>query len=451
MLIEPFGCVQSRLSVVRNWIREAFTLIELLVVVAIIAILAAMLLPALAAAREKARRASCLNNLNQMGKGFAAYYSDYSSYAPPVPGYNWWSLPTCPVNIFSPTGVGGSGTYSIKLSRDADWMNVYAGIYEHGNRPTIPTYWVIQCPDGQTVGIANVWEDTITPKRVFTGYGKLVDGNYVGDARVFACPTQGNTDLRKTVNIGFGRLEWLGFGAAALQTLGGGDRKSILYGPGKIGNLVGGYNLRSAGWNIYGDKCEPQYNMTDGQYDGYQPWARGGVISSNDNQRKLDNDGFLNYVMPKLSPTSGEPLFKTQKLLGGRALLADAFHRAFAKDDEGARGIDIDYTLQPGIGSVGHRDGYNAVYGDFSGRWYGDPQQRIAYWSYLYGFDSSYKAKGWGYQYFLRAAYWRSLPAYSAANCYNYNCIGKATPTSNEIWHLFDAASGIDVRDSRIQ
>jgi hypothetical protein len=40
-----------------------------------------------------------------------------------------------------------------------------------------------------------------------------------------------------------------------------------------------------------------------------------------------------------------------------------------------------------GAGFLGHRDGYNVLYGDWSARWYGDPQQAIiwhiqGYWDY---------------------------------------------------------------------
>jgi hypothetical protein len=62
-------------------------------------------------------------------------------------------------------------------------------------------------------------------------------------------------------------------------------------------------------------------------------------------------------------------LFKTQKILGGRAIVADAFGKnAF----EGA--------IQPGPGYFAHRDGYNVLYGDWSTHWWGDPLQKFIWW-----------------------------------------------------------------------
>ena len=42
----------------------------------------------------------------------------------------------------------------------------------------------------------------------------------------------------------------------------------------------------------------------------------------------------------------------------------------------------ITWSSSPGNGYYAHRDGYNVLYGDWSVRWYGDPQQKIMYYSW---------------------------------------------------------------------
>ena len=79
---------------------------------------------------------------------------------------------------------------------------------------------------------------------------------------------------------------------------------------------------------------------------------------------------YMGYTKPQVVAEAGCPPFKTQKLLGGRALVSDTFswHN---------KGSGSSLPDEPGLGYYAHREGYNVLYGDWSAKWYGDPDQRI--------------------------------------------------------------------------
>jgi hypothetical protein len=91
------------------------------------------------------------------------------------------------------------------------------------------------------------------------------------------------------------------------------------------------------------------------------------------------------YTRPKITIQYNQPPFKTQKLLSGRALVADSFARGFGYrissnlSTQGSNSLTV-LQEQAGFGFYAHRDGYNVLYGDHSVRWYGDPDQRLMYW-----------------------------------------------------------------------
>jgi len=420
---------------------RAFTLIELLVVVAIIAILAAMLLPALAAAREKARRASCLNNLNQTAKAFESYLGDYGGYFPPAPG--WDPTEMYPftdqgpgpwrMSIYSPTGAGGAGTYSIRIKGFSGIANCFAGVNMYG---TNTNYKGIYFPDGTVKALSEVWDDNVTPKRWVSGYGCLTTGGYMTAEPFFCQSADGLTAGRpKWWVVKGGYSHW---DRGVFKTLGGADGKSLIYGAGQVGHIMGSYFYRNVGFQEKGD----HYRGTDPRY----PWAPRGI---DDPLRYPDNDGFFDYVLPKVYPTPGVPLFKTQKILGGRALMADSFLRVIHWRDAASSDDHkyYDYPTRPGYGQYAHRDGYNALYGDWSGSWYGDPQERIVYWSSYWGKSSTSYAS---YSYFFDYRFWSGYT--SDPNVVVYPLVGLSggTLSAHEVWHQFDLSHRLDDRPTRV-
>jgi hypothetical protein len=75
-------------------------------------------------------------------------------------------------------------------------------------------------------------------------------------------------------------------------------------------------------------------------------------------------------------------LFKTSKILNGRALAADAFIGAISMNPlVNPTNRPTSGTLPPlRPGCFAHKVGYNVLYGDSSVRWYGDPKQQFAWW-----------------------------------------------------------------------
>jgi len=138
-------------------------------------------------------------------------------------------------------------------------------------------------------------------------------------------------------------------------------------------------------------------------------------------------------------------MFKTQKLLGSRALVTDSWSRH-----------SVFLNSQPahaGVGQYAHRDGYNVLHGDWSDKWYGDPQTRIMWWP-----DNNASTGASGSAEFARihslavstVAQWAALSApttwYPEAATAGH---GATDPEKDgatvAIWNLFDQSKGVDV------
>jgi prepilin-type N-terminal cleavage/methylation domain-containing protein len=135
--------------------KRAFTLIELLVVISIIALLMGILLPALSRARELAKRAVCGSNVKQIGVAIFSYIGDYDD---KLPWYGYKINPT-----------------EDPASEDTHpWL-----VFRTNHGPNDDQYQ----DAGETCACGS--QGRPRPMKM----GCLFDKGYVGDGKIFYCPS----------------------------------------------------------------------------------------------------------------------------------------------------------------------------------------------------------------------------------------------------------------------
>ena len=319
------------------------------------------------------RRMACMNNLKQAAIAIESYCGDYNGYFPCYPAYGKDPQPLKGEHWDMGLYVDASTGQSVRTGNREYWAGPsrYRCIfYGSKMKDTAGREWGAFAHDRLNVGPI--------------GLGTVLAGGYLADAAVLYCPV-----AKKVPKIeGMGALTEL----KELTRIGGRDGRALMYGD---------YSWAES--------------YSEGQSDRgvLSTYNYRNVPLAIDPSRKLDGTDFaVPDTQPVVKTQAGCPMFKTQRDLGGRALVSDSFDRPSSP------------FWKEGFGKYVHKEGYNVLYGDHHAMWYGDPGRHLINLPTPPGFEID-AAQGSDVS-FVPVAPLQNQAFYS--------------------WHMFDMAGGIDAK-----
>jgi len=160
-----------------------------------------------------------------------------------------------------------------------------------------------------------------------------------------------------------------------------------------------------------------------------------------------DGDSDWGHIVPgtkpAVKPRINQPIFRTPRELGARALVMDTFDKGITYDALGrnvlslfGQPIEMSTTIA-GYGLTHHKDGYNVLYGDNHVQWYGDPQQRIIWCRQGY----SITCAGYGSYYTMSNStiFGRGFRPWYGLDHYYF------AYSPHALWHQIDVFGNVDV------
>jgi prepilin-type processing-associated H-X9-DG protein len=260
------------------------------------------------------------------------------------------------------------------------------------------------------------------------GLGYLAVANYIGDLRTYYCASWDIPGSRYARSAQFPEV-YYGLSTSttgqvntvdAAQSLGGFTPKFLTHGNYYRGGLIRAGGVANNAWFTGGGAAG---NVGAHSSYSYRCQAVHGQMGSANDTNMYP----AHYTRPLVKTTLCAPLFKTDKLIGGRAIAADCFFRSY----------DDITNIRPGFGVYDHKEGYNVLYADAHAAWYGDPQQQIMWYTYGPRTDGRMQYDSYNSPRVGTAAGLCVDVTVSGANGF---VSGRA-----DIYHLFDLATGIDV------